>query len=186
MAVNPNKIRYGLKNVHYAKLTEAVSDTYAEPSAIAGAVNLSLTPVGESTSFIADDMEYYIAQGNNGYEGTLEIAILPEDFRKTIMGEVEDTKKVLFEKASANPEPFALLFEFTGDAHQIKHVLYKCIVTRANIEGAATISKEVKTVTLNIQVLPNKAGYVKANTKSDTDATVSGNWYTTVQTFVGT
>lgn len=179
-----NKIRYGLKNVYYAVLTESTTDSYAAPVAIPGAVNLSLSPVGENASFVADDMKYFISQGNNGYEGTLEIALLPESFRTSVMGEVEDSKKVIFEKSSANPVPFALLFEFTGDGHQIKHVLYKCIVTRANIEGAATTSKEIKTTTLNIQVLPNSVGYVKANTKSDTEATVNTNWYTAVQVFV--
>ncbi|MEL7609493.1 MAG: major tail protein [Bacillota bacterium] len=178
-----NKIKYGLKNVHYAKLTEGEADTYAVPVAIPGAVNLSLSPVGDSTSFVADDTEYYTAQGNNGYDGTLEMADIPEAFRTGIMGEVEDAKKVLFEKSSANSAPFALLFEFTGDAHQVKHVLYKCTATRANVEGAATVNKEIKTTTLNLQVRPNRGGYVKANTKSDTDSATAAAWYTAVQTF---
>jgi phi13 family phage major tail protein len=179
-----NKVKYGLKNVYYSILTEGSPDSYATPVAIPGAVNLSLSPVGDNTVFTADDSEYFVAQGNNGYDGTLEIAELPDAFRTGVMGEVEDSKKVLFEKNTATPVPFALLFEFTGDAHAIKHVLYKCRATRANVEGSATVNKEIKTTTLNLSARPNSAGYVKANTKSDTDSTVNTNWYTAVQTFV--
>lgn len=179
-----NKVKYGLKNVYYAVLTEGTPDSYATPVRIPGAVNISLSPVGDATTFVADDIEYFVSQGNNGYDGTLEIAVVPESFLTSVMGEVEDSKKVVFEKNEAQPKHFALLFEFTGDANQIKHVLYKCLATRANIEGAATTNKEIKTTVLNLTCRPNSAGYVKAKTKSDTDGTVDGAWYTSVQTFV--
>ena len=178
-----DRVRYGLKNVYYSILTEGTPDSYAAPVAIPGAVNISLSPVGETSTFVADDLDYFVNQANNGYDGTLEIAIIPETFSTAIMGEVEDSKKVVFEKNAANPAHFALLFEFTGDANQIKHVLYKCLATRATIEGAATTSKEVKTTVLNLTVRPNNDGYVKASTASETDATVVSNWYTSVQTF---
>ena len=183
MSATANKIRYGLKNVYYSVLTEGTPDAYATPVAIPGAVNISLSPVGDTTTFIADDTEYFVSQGNNGYDGTLEIAHIPESFLTDVMGEVADTKNVVFEKSEAQPKHFALLFEFTGDQHQIRHVLYKCLATRANIEGNATVNKEIKTTVLNLTCRPNSAGYVKAKTKSDTDSTVYGNWYTTVQTF---
>ena len=182
--MSENKIRYGLSNVHYAVLTEGASDSYAAPVAIPGAVSISMSPVGETTVFIADNVEYYIAVENNGYDGTLEIATIPEAFQKDVMGEVADTKNVVFEKSVAVPKHFALLFEFEGDANKIKHVLYKCLSTRANIDGTATNKKEIKTSTLNLTARPNTAGYVKAKTASDTDATVVSNWYTAVQTFV--
>lgn len=179
-----NKIKYGLKNVYYSVLTEGTPDSYATPVAIPGAVNISLSPVGDTTTFVADDVEYFVNSANNGYDGTLEIAVIPESFAEEVMGEVEDSKKVIFEKSTASPKHFALLFEFSGDANQIRHCLYKCLATRANIEGSATTNKEIKTTTLNLTVRPNSGGYVKAKSKSDTDSTVYGNWYTAVQTFV--
>lgn len=179
-----NKVMYGLTNVHYAVLTEGATDTYATPVPIPGAVSLSLSPKGETTPFIADNSEYHTNVSNEGYDGNLVIAVLPEAFKTDVMGEIADAKNVVFEKSSATPKHFALLFEFDGDANAVKHVLYKCLATRTNLEGKATTKKEVAPTTLNLQSRPNKDGYVKGNSKSDTDATVLTNWYTAVQTFV--
>lgn len=178
-----NKIKYGLKNAHYAVLTEGETDTYGTPVAWPGAVNLTLSAVGDRTPFIADDSEYYTSVGNNGYDGTMECAELPESFATDVLKEEADGNKVLFEKNTVEPVPVALLFEFTGDQHQIKHCLYKCIFTRPNIEGAATVNKDVKTNTLNIQARPNRAGIVKAKTKSDTLTAADSGWYTAVPVF---
>ena len=94
----PNKVKFGLKNVHYAPLTEAAGgDTYDTPIPIPGAVNMSLEPVGEDSEFVADDIEYYTSSGNNGYDGDLEIALVPESFEEDVLGEVEDSKMVAFE-----------------------------------------------------------------------------------------
>ena len=59
-----NKIKYGLKNVHYASITETNTEgvidvTFGTPTPVPGAVNLVLSPVGESTPFYADNTEYF-------------------------------------------------------------------------------------------------------------------------------
>ena len=47
-----NKIKYGLKNVHYAVITEAGGVvSYGTPVAIPGAVNITLSPAGEKVEF---------------------------------------------------------------------------------------------------------------------------------------
>lgn len=55
-----NKVKFGLKNVHYAMLTEADGGevTYGTPVAILGAVNLSMDAQGDTSTFYADDMAY--------------------------------------------------------------------------------------------------------------------------------
>ena len=57
-----NKVKFGLKNCHYAKATldpDTNAVTFGTPVAIPGAVNLSLDPEGDTEPFYADDMVYY-------------------------------------------------------------------------------------------------------------------------------
>ena len=179
-----NKVKFGLKNVHYALLTEGTEgDTYGTPVAIPGAVNMSLEPVGEDTEYIADDIEYYTSAGNNGYDGDLEIAIVPESFEEDVLGEVEDAKKVAFETIAAAQIPFALLFEINGDAKARRWALYKCFAKRPKLEATATVNKDPKSATLSLKSRPNSAGHPLAHTKDTTDATVYGSWYTAVHAY---
>lgn len=97
MPSTTNKVKFGLKNCHYAKATldpDTNEVTFATPVAIPGAVNLSLDPEGDTEPFYADDMVYYTTVANNGYSGDLEIALIPESFRKDILKETEDTNGV--------------------------------------------------------------------------------------------
>ena len=146
-----NKVKFGLKNVHYAMLTEEEGEvTYGTPVRIPGAVNLSMDAQGDTSTFYADDMAYYVTAANDGYSGDLEIALIPDSFRKDVLQEKEDTTdKVLVENVSAEPKPFALLFEFSGDQKAVRHVLYNCAATRPSLTGATTTNtKEPSTETI--------------------------------------
>ena len=134
-----NKVKYNLKNVHAAKLTETIVDgettfSYATPQAIPGAVSISLDAEGESNPFYADGIVYFRSVTNNGYSGDLEIALIPEWFRTEILQEALDSKNVLVERSNnIESVKFALLFEFDGDVNCIRHVLYNCITSRPSI-----------------------------------------------------
>lgn len=151
-----NKVKFGLKNVYYAKATVTGSTvTYATPVAIPGAVNLSMDAQGEETNFYADDTKYYNVTNNTGYSGSLEVAKLPETFYTDIFGYSADTDSVIFEDAEVEPSQFALLFEFAGDANKVRHCLYLCSASRASVSsGTLTESKEPVTDTLNLTASP--------------------------------
>ena len=174
-----NKIKYNLKNVHYAKATESEGKvTWATPVAIPGAVSLSLDPEGDTSTFYADGVAYYVSVTNNGYSGDLEMALIPDDFREDILGDTKDEKGVLTENAETNVAAFALLFQFDGDVKGIRHVLYSCKATRPTIEGETKEDTiEPKTETLSLTASPMADGKVKAKTTDDTDETTYNGWY---------
>ena len=178
-----NKVKYNLKNAHYAMLHIAQDGTvsYDTPVAIPGAVSISLDANGEPENFYADGIAYYVINNNMGYDGDLELAIIPESFRVDALNETLDDNKVLIENANTELNSFALLFEFDGDVKHIRHVLYNCSASRPGIEGKTNEeSREVQTETLTIKATPLASGVVKAKTGNTTDATVYQNWYQSV------
>lgn len=180
-----NKIKYGLKNVHYAVITESETGTeeYATPVRVPGAVNLSLSSVFEQTVIPADDdPEYATLDENNGYDGDLEVQILPDQFKIDVLGDTLDENDVLIENKDAVTKPFALLFEFDGDAKKTRHLMYRCKAKRPNIEsGTKGGGNGTKTDTLSIICRPaHNTGNIKAKAKQG-DAAYDG-WFTKVYT----
>ncbi len=163
--VNTNKIKFGLKNVHYAPIIDTLGViTYGTPVRIPGAVSLVLNPKGEKSEFYADDMAYFVQTANQGYEGTLEIALIPDHFRIAVLKDKEDKNGILFEDSEGTTTPIALLYEFSGDTKASRHVNYNVTVARPSVEsGTKTATIEPKTETLNITASPaSDTRYVKA------------------------
>ena len=178
-----NKVKYNLKNAHYAMLSIAQDGTvsYDTPVAIPGAVSISLDANGEPENFYADGIAYYVINNNMGYDGDLELAMIPESFRVDALNETLDDNNVLIENANTELNSFALLFEFDGDVKHIRHVLYNCSASRPGIEGKTNEeSREVQTETLTIKATPLASGVVKAKTGNTTNSTVYQNWYQSV------
>lgn len=178
-----NKVKYNLKNAHYALLTieEDGVVKYAAPVPLPGSVSLSLDANGEPENFYADGIAYYVINNNMGYDGDLELALIPESFRTDVLKEKLDAKGVLIEDADAELAQFALLFEFDGDVRHIRHVMYNCSASRPKIEGKTNEDKkEVQTETLTIKSTPLADGKVKAKTGDTTDSTVYDGWYKAV------
>lgn len=179
-----NKIKFGLCNVFYAKATIAAdgSATFTTPVAIPGAVSLSMDPQGENTPFYADNIVYYVSSANSGYEGDLEIAKVPDSFKKDILGYVEDTKQVLVEDAGAEAGHFALLFQFEGDVKATKHVLYNCTATRPGVASQTkedTTEPQTESMTLTATTIYNASldkHIVKAEAGPNTDNTTYSGW----------
>ena len=184
MPKKKNKVKFNLKNVHAAILSQNDEGvySYAAPQAIPGAVSLSLDAEGETNPFYADGIVYFRTTANNGYSGDLEIALIPEWFRTQILKEIKDDNGVLVER-SDNTETvyFALLFEFDGDDHATRHVLYNCSTARPTIASQTKEeSMEPVTDTLSLTADPRDDGLVKSSTSSETTDAVYDAWYTAV------
>ena len=179
-----NKIMYGLKNVHYAKLTEVVSTagevsySYGAVKPWLGAVSLSLDPQGDTLKEYADDSEWYTQAVNNGYEGDFEYEVMPEDFRENILGETKDSKGVFIENSDTATVYFALLFEINGDKKKRRNLFYKCSATREQNENQ-TKGENIEPThgTITITAVPRADGAVKASTSEAVDTTTYNGWY---------
>ena len=184
MADNPeNKVHYDLVDVHVALLTIAAGvATFGEPKPLPGSISMDLSPQGNSTKLRADGMVYYQTNSNNGYDGSLNLAMVPDWFRLEYLGEeLDETDKVQVENAEAEPKPFALLYGFKGDKHQRRHVLYSCMASRPNIKGENKENeKDPDTESLPLSAVPLPGGCVKASTTAATPDTVYQGWYKAV------
>lgn len=184
------KIKYGLSNVYYAVATIGTGNvaTYDTPVAIPGAVSLSLDAEGGSTNFYADNIVYWTGTANNGYTGSLEIALIPESFETDVLGFVSDGKDVLIEEVDTPVVHFALLFQFENDTSATKHVLYNCVASRPAVSGSTkedSIEPQTETLNLTCIAIHNAtldADVVKAKTGDSTDTTTYNNWFTAVYT----
>lgn len=147
-----NKVKFGLSNVHIAKITESEGKiTYGTPFAVPGAVSLTAEPEGDTTPFYADNIKYYIAVANNGYTGDLEIAMTPKEFLTQILGQEEDTNGALIESSDDVNARFALMGEIEGDAKKRRFIYYDCTATRPSAEmNTIEESKEPQTDTISI------------------------------------
>lgn len=183
-----NKIKYGLKNVHYAigSLQTNGSMTYSTPVPFPGAVSLSLEPQGDNSPFYADNIVYWVGASNTGYQGDLEIARVIDSFKKDVLGMINDGKSVLVEDANAPAVHFALLFQFEGDDKATKHVMYNCTATRPSAAGntkAESVEPQTESVTITATSVYNAtldADIVKAEANGDSDSATYSNWFNTV------
>lgn len=179
-----NKVKFNIKNAHYAKQNEAEDGTitFETPVPVKGAVSVSFDANGDISKFYADGILYYVSAANNGYEGDAEFALIPDEFREDILKEQRDEKDVLHEVSdSGDTQKFAFLFEFDGDQKATRRVLYNCTATRPSIESETKEENvEPGTETITISNSPLANGRVKAQTTVETDKTVYDGWYKTV------
>lgn len=193
-----NKIKFGLKNVKYAKCTETYdsstgwSTTYGTVKDWIGAVSISLDAQGDNTNFYADDGVFATCGVNNGYSGDFESALIPEDVETAILKRTKvATDNVIVESAddSNGVEYFAFMFEFTGDDSGKRYVLYRCSLTRPTIAGqtkADSIDVQTETVTITATPRVDADHYVMAHTSDTTPSAVYNAWYSAVYVPNGT
>ena len=182
MADSSNKVKFGLSNVHIAKIIEVDGEiTYGTPFEMRGAVGLTAEPEGETTPFYADNIQYYVAV--NGYSGDLEIAMTPKEFLTQILGQEEDTNGALFESSDDANARFALMGEIDGDVKKRRFVYFDCTATRPSAEmNTIEDTKEPQTDTITITMTPRSSDHaIKAVIEpSETNQDIYDTFFTKV------
>lgn len=155
------KVLYGLRNVWYSVITENADGTitYATPKSFlaqgAGAKNVSLAPAGDSNQYYADDIVWDETENNNGYEGDFTLTDLSDDFKKDVLGYIEDSNGALGEIAGAVTHKFALGFEVQNNPKPQRTWYYYCSCGRVTDEHASNESgKSYAEPKLNLQARP--------------------------------
>lgn len=157
------------------------AETYDTPIKLPGAVSLSLEQQGELTPFYADGIKYYVAASNGGYQGDLEMALITDEFREKILGEVKDKNGVLIENSNVEAKEFALGFQIDGDAEPTLFWFYNCTATRPNVEAkTASDSKEPDVDKLTISCAASADGTVRAKTTKESYEKAKTKWFTEV------
>ena len=182
-----NKIKFGIKNCYYAvaTITSTGAATYGSPVALPGAVSISLDAQGDTNKFYADNIVYFTSVANNGYEGDLELARIPDAFLKDCLGYYQDNNGVLVEDAGVTPAHFALMFQFEGDKNAKRTVLYNCVATRPSVAGSTkedSIEPQTESINITATTVYNSVldkDVVKASC-TETDTTAYNSWLSSV------
>lgn len=176
-----NKVKFNIHDVHYAVWD---GEEYSTPVAMPGAVSITLDAQGDKNDFYADGIVYYTSIANTGYEGSLELALLDDNARKDLLGEVLDSaNKLMFEKTNVDPVHFALGFSIDGNNSTTKFWFYNCTASRPSTTAQtneATITPQTESI--DIQAAPQLfegEGYVRVKC-SDATASSYATWYTGV------
>lgn len=178
-----NKVKFGLKNLYIAGAAETPTGIiFGVPKRWPGLVSISMEPQGENSAFYADDTKYFVATTNDGYEVTVETALVPDWFKKDYLGQTEDSEGNLVEQNTDMPKYFAALFEFTGDQRATRHCLFYCQATRPTEEAETKgESAEVKTEEIKFTALALPGtNIIKSKTTDNTTQAAYDAWYTEV------
>lgn len=178
-----DKVKFGIKNVHIFPIESMVNGvpTCGDVINVPGAVSFSMGAQGDINKFYADNIVYYQSSANNGYEGDLTLALIPEEVYEKIFGQVPDANGVMTENAAIEAKAFAMTFEEDGDQTGTKFVLYNCTATRPTKElNTIEDNKTPVTQALTVSAVPLQSGDVMAMTTSTTPEAVKNNWHNEV------
>ncbi|MEG0015745.1 MAG: hypothetical protein RR842_13390 [Gordonibacter sp.] len=131
---------FGVKNAHFAPMTDEDTLTYDVPVPVAGTVEIKMEPSVESATSFADNEVWIDKQQDNGGSGTMsfyDVESTPE-LRALIAKLVgyqiaEDGRTIL--SADVTPAPFAFMCEQPGHITGKRRCLYKCQLSKPSLNA---------------------------------------------------
>lgn len=167
----------GLKNLHYAVLTQDTAEDviFGTPVRIESAVSLEIQDNTEQVTFYSDDKVEQVINAYSGKEVKLELGYLPTALEAIITGNsYNETTGIFSQNTSAVAPEIALLFEAPKSNGSSRYaVLYKGVFAIDGENYATQEDKiEAQTITLNGVFMPLKYNG-KVSAKLDTDSGAS-------------
>lgn len=161
-----NKVLFGVSNLHVGEYTVATNGTVTlgTPYALPGTVNISMEPQSEENKFYADNVVYWSGYSDNGYEGEIENAFFPDDFKTRFMNyKTLSNGGVAQIKGQQNKKVY-LMFQVEGDDKARRGIFYNVTLGQITREYSTTEdSVEPATATLPFTVNgDNATGVVRA------------------------
>lgn len=182
------KVEYGFRNVYYAVATDNGSTiTYDTPKSFltqgCGGISVTLAPAGNEVEMYADDVSWYSEATNNGYDGSLVLTKVSDDFKKDVLGFVADSNGALVENADAVQKKFALGFEVQGNDNPTRTWYKYCQVARENDDHSSkqeSTTPAEKTMTLKVRPRPTDKEVKISMQKSSTNETAYNGFFSAV------
>lgn len=178
-----NKVLYNFKNVHYALVSVDAQGvlSFSTPKRLLGTVDFSMELEQSSEPIYSEGLVYHVLQSTSGYKGELTLHNISEDFEAEVLGLKKDSKNVMYEDLNIHPKEFALLFEISGDAKAVRHVMYRIQASKPKLEYKTTTDKaDITNVKLNYVGLADENGIGRVKTNDDTDTDTYANWFKNV------
>lgn len=175
----------GLKNLHWAPLTNEETLTYGTPVKLSPAIEANIEVGTESATLYGDDRAIESADSLGDIEIELNVAdLLPEHYA-LLLGKTKNADGVIIDNVDDVAPYGALLFEMPkADGNKKMWSYYK---TKFQVPGTEAATKgdsvEFQTQTINGKSFPLESGDWRAQIDTsdpDTDAAIATGWYTNV------
>lgn len=131
MAAAQNKVTFGISNGHYAVATPGVGNSYTFGTVkeLPNLQSITATVVGGKQDVYADNKIVATLTSYSGQELAIKVSELSDEFKKDVLGYLEDTGKALCEVANAQVKTFAFGCQIEGDVYARRVWYYLCTAT---------------------------------------------------------
>ena len=131
---------FGVKNSHFAIMTDEDNLTYDTPVHMAGTVEIKMEPSVENASSYADNEVWLQKQLDTGGSGTMSFYDVEgtTDNRELIAKltgyQIDDNGRIIY-SADVTPLPFAFMCEQPGHVMGKRICKYKCQMSKPNLDA---------------------------------------------------
>lgn len=115
-------IRVGMSSVHYAIMQD--DETYTTPKPLAGAITATISPTTNLETLYADDQAYEVATALGDISVELNVADIPTDVLKDLLGHKINSDGVLIKSATDIAPYVALGFKSVKSNGKYRFVWY--------------------------------------------------------------